>query len=91
MNCSLERVPFYCAVLLPKRMFVYLYDIFVRSDINKALIPSLTITGVLLAVRVILAMRGISTSTMATRTTTISPITIMFGVLGQESKEYARV
>jgi len=34
-------------------------------------------------------MRGLSTSTMVTRTTTIRTITIMFGVLEQESKMFS--
>ena len=94
MNYSLCSVPFYCAVLLPKRasesprkcIVVYSCGISARSNINKALIPSLTIIGVLLQMLTILAMRGMSTSTMAIRTTTIRQITIMLGVLGQESK-----
>jgi len=86
MNYSLCSVPFYCAVLLPKRITNNLYGISVKKKINKALIPSLTITGVLLPMRAIPVMRGLSTSTMATRTTTIRQITIMLGVLGQESK-----
>ena len=88
MKYSLKSVPFYCAVLLPKCMFVHLYDIFVKCDINKALIPSLTITGVLLRMQVILTMPGSLTLTMAIRTTTIRQITIMLGVLEPESKKY---
>jgi len=88
MNFSLNSVPFYCAVLLPMCMIVYFCNIFTICNINKALIPSLTITGVLLQMRAIPPMRGMSTSTMAIRTTTIRQITIMLGALGQESKKY---
>ena len=47
----------------------------------------LTITGRLLPMLTIVTMRGLSTSTTATRTTTIRTITTMFGVLEQESKK----
>ncbi len=85
MNYSFKSVLLYCAVFLPKCIYVYLCDIFIQSGINKTPIPSLTIIGVLLQMRTIQTMRGILTSTMATRTTTIRQITIMFVVLGQES------
>ena len=47
----------------------------------------LAIIGRLLPTRVMMAMRGTSISTTATRTTTISPIALMSVVLEQESKE----
>jgi len=51
----------------------------------------LTIIGRLLRMQVTLAMRGTSTLTTATRTTTIRPIAIMSVVLEQESeKEHRR-
>ena len=47
----------------------------------------LAIIGRLPLMLVMLALRGTSISTTATRTTTISPIVIMFVVLGQESEK----
>lgn len=38
MNRSLDSVPFYCAVLLPKCMRAYVHGISVDDSINKALI-----------------------------------------------------
>ena len=48
----------------------------------------LTITGRLLPMLTIVAMRGTSISTTATRTTTIRTIAIMFGALEQESEKW---
>jgi hypothetical protein len=90
MNYSLNSVPFYCAVLLPKCIINYLYGISVKNKTNRALILPLTITGVLLPMLAILAMRGSSILTMANRTTTIRQIAIMCGALGQESKNHKK-
>ncbi len=94
MNYSFIRVPIYCAVFLPKCITKNLYGISLKDEINRTLIPSLTIIGVLLPMRAIPQMRGMlskcmplgATSTMATRTTIIRQITIMLGVLEPESK-----
>ena len=73
-------------MLLPMCMIVYPCGISTRYGINKALIPTLTIIGVRLAIQTIMKMRGLSISIVGIRTTTIRIITIMFGVLEQESK-----
>jgi hypothetical protein len=67
-------------------MIVYTCGISARYGINRALIPTLTIIGVRLAILTIMIMRGLSISTMVIRTTTIRIITIMFAVLEQENK-----
>jgi len=77
MNSSFESVPFYCAMLLPKRIVVYLHAICVEASKKRAFIPSLTIIGVLLPMQALPTMHGSSTSTMATTTTTIRTTTIM--------------
>ncbi|WP_295421689.1 DUF1566 domain-containing protein [Sulfurovum sp.] len=38
MNSSLDSAPFYCAVLLPKRIRVHVYGFSVDNGTNKALI-----------------------------------------------------
>ena len=73
-------------MLLPMCMIVYTCGISARYGINRALIPTLTIIGVRLAIQTIMKMRGLSISIMGIRTTTIRTITIMFAVLEQESK-----
>jgi hypothetical protein len=47
--------------------------------------PPLIFTGVLLPMRTIPAMRGLSTSAMAVSTTTIRRIAVMFVVSGQDN------
>lgn len=88
MIVSLERVQHLLCGL-----FTYVYkkssdnlQTFYQSILNKRFIKSLTIIGRLLPTQSILAMRGMSISTTAMTTTTIRPMTIMFGVLETESK-----
>jgi len=86
MKRSFWSVLIYCAMLLPMCMRVYTCGISARYGINRALIPTLTIIGVLPAIQTIMKMRGLSISIVGIRTTTIRTITIMFGALEQESE-----
>jgi hypothetical protein len=67
-------------------MIVYTCGNSARYGINRALIPTLTIIGVRLAIQTTMKMRGLSISIMGIRITTIRTIAIMFVALEQESE-----